>query len=556
MKKLFAMFLALLMLLTASCTDGGWLIEDSSETTTETESVSASDESSEADAPILSVSSLADYRIVVPSSCTDEEEAAIAKFVKALDDDFKTTLTIKKDLEGTPAEKEILLGVTNRTEAQTVWSSLKYDDYFIGMQGEKLVVLGGSSAATVVAIQSLTKIISTNKNGEAFFWNAKDRTVYHHSYVLKDLKINGISVSEYKLVYAASQQNRENVYAEVLQKAILQICGIYVPISDTLGKMNGGIIYVGISDTQAKLTADEDQDIICICGVGQLDLFYATQVLAGRLTSSATGNVTVRSSEVFSYKSSDLNLTAYGVYPQYVTVKVMSYNVQNAGNDKSGESSHDAKYRKLAAKINSEAPGIVALQECAKSDAANGIISYLQGSYAAFVIQDIHPVILYNTTLYDRVAQGSRKIGSENDENGSKYDRYLFWAKFRCKDSGKEFVVESVHIDYVTKACKAQLHAIVDFMQQNHPNIPTVLLGDFNVTESGLDVQYLTNAGYSDARKTAASAQNRDEPTFPKKGTILDFIFAKGFTALSFKTLTAENNPSDHLPICSLLAFR
>lgn len=553
MKKLFATFLALLMLFTVSCAETGWLIEDPSETTTETEELSVSTEPSEADAPVLSASSLADYRIVTPASLTDEEQAEIAKFVETLNDDFKITLTVKQDLAWDPVAKEILLGGTDRAETQAVRSTLKYDDYFIGMQGEKLVVLGGNPEATVRAIQNLTAIVSANRGDDVFFSNAANKTVYHHRYRLADLKINGISVSEYKLVYAASQQNREKVYAEVLQKAILSVCGVCVPISDTLGKMNGGILYVGISDTQAKLTVD--RDMICLCGIGQTDLFYATQVMAGRITSSANGNVTVRASEALSYQAGDLNLSDYGVFPEYVTVKVMSYNVQNAGNDKSGESTHSAKYQKLAAKITGENAGIVALQECAKISAVSGILSYLPG-YAAYAVEGIHPVILYNTTLYERVAQGNRKIGTEGDANGSKYDRYLFWAKFRCKDSGKEFVIESVHIDYVTAACKAQLHAIVDFMQANFPNTPTVLLGDFNVTESGLDVQYLTNAGYSDARKTAASAQNRDEPTFPKKGTILDFIFAKGFTALSFKTLTAENNPSDHLPICSTLAFR
>ena len=553
MKKAFVVFLALLMLFTVSCTDAGRLIEDASEAVSETGNVSVPNGSSEEGSPVLFASSLADYRIVVPAHTTDEEQAVIVKLLESVNDDFEIVLAVKRDSAVSPAEKEILLGSTDRSESQTIRSTLKYDDYFIGMQGEKLVVLGGNPTATARAIQNLTAIVSANKGSEIFFSNAVSKTIYRHRYPLADLKINGVSVSEYALVYHASLENREDVYAEVLQKAILSVCGICVPILDTLGKMNGGIIYVGISDTQAKLTADED--MICVCGTGQTDLFYATQVMAKRITSSANGNVTVRASEALSYRSGDLDLSAYGVYPEYMTVKVMSYNVQNAGNDRSGESSHDAKYQKIAAKIIGEGAGIVALQECAKISAVNGILSHLPG-YAAYAVEGIHPVILYNTALYERVAQDNRKIGAADDANGSKYDRYLFWAKFRCKDSGKEFVVESVHIDYVVAACRAQLRAIVDFMRENFPDTPTILLGDFNLTESGLDVQYLTNAGYSDARKTAASAQNRNEPTFPKKGTIIDFIFAKGFTALSFKTLTAENNPSDHLPVCSLLAFR
>ena len=553
MKKLFAMFLALLMLFATSCADAGWLIEDPSETTTETEELSVSTEPSEADAPVLSASSLADYRIVTPASLTDEEQAEIAKFVEALNDDFKVTLTVEKDSQESPVAKEILLGNTDRTESQTVRSSLKYDDYFIGMQDEKLVVLGGNPSATVRAIQALTAIVSAQKDNEIFFSNAANKTTYRHSYALEDLKINGASVSEYTLAYAAERKNREDVYAEVLQKAILSVCGIYVPISAGWDGVSGKVIRVGVSDTRAKLTAGGNR--VCVCGIGQLDLYYATQVLAKRVTSSTDGNVTVRISEALSYQSSNLNLFAYGVYPDYVTVNVMSYNVQNAGNDKSGESSHDAKYRKLAAKITGENAGIVALQECAKISAVNGILSYLPG-YAAYAVEGIHPVILYNTTLYERVAQGNRKIGTAGDTYGSNYDRYLFWAKFRCKDTGKEFVVESVHIDYAVNACRAQLHEIVDFMQANYPDTPTVLMGDFNLTESALDVQYLTEAGYSDARKIATTPVNGNAATFPSKGTILDFIFAKGFLARSFKTLTAENNPSDHLPISAVLVFR
>ena len=415
------------------------------------------------------------------------------------------------------------------------------------------MAVGGNPAATARAIRELTAIVSANRENGVFFSDAANKTVYRHSYALEDLKINGTSVSQYTLAYAPDRKNREDLYAEVLQKAILSVSGICVPITAGWDGMIGKVIKVGVPDTRAKLTANGDR--ICVCGIGQLDLYYATQILANRVTSSADGIVTVRMSEAFSYQSSNLNLFSYGVYPEYTTVNIMSYNVQNAGNDKSGESSHDAKYRKLAAKITGENAGIVALQECAKISAVNGILSYLPG-YAAYAVEGIHPVILYNTALYERVAQGNRQIGTAGDAYGSNYDRHLFWAKFRCKDSGKEFVVESVHIDYAVNACRAQLHAIVDFMRENFPNTPTVLLGDFNLTESGLDVQYLAEANYSDARKIATTVVNGDSPTFPSKGTVLDFIFAKGFLARSFKTLTAENNPSDHLPISAVLVFR
>ena len=125
----------------------------------------------------------------------------------------------------------------------------------------------------------------------------------------------------------------------------------------------------------------------------------------------------------------------------------------------------------------------------------------------------------------------------------------MMWTKFRSNATGAEFIVLSVHIDYVKAANAAQLKLIMDYMETNFEGLPAVLLGDYNLEKKALDVASMEKAGYVDCCETATVAVNATVPTFPGNNSIIDFIFAKGMTSEYYETLTSEINPSDHRPI-------
>ena len=172
-----------------------------------------------------------------------------------------------------------------------------------------------------------------------------------------------------------------------------------------------------------------------------------------------------------------------------------------------------------------------------------------RAKYGIITEMGVHQAVFYDKTKYTLVDKGLKDIGKANDQYGSAYDRNMFWMKFRSNTTGVEFIVLSLHIDYVKAANAAQLKQIIDFMTENFPELPIVMGGDYNLEERALDIDGLTRAGFVNCCKTASVKVNETEATFPSKNSIIDFIFAKGMQSEYFETLTGEPNPSDHRPV-------
>ena len=249
-----------------------------------------------------------------------------------------------------------------------------------------------------------------------------------------------------------------------------------------------------------------------------------------------------------------------------ISFSVLTYNTQNAGRDKSGEDSHDAKYKKLAAMIDQKKPDIIALQECATTDAANSIrkkladkdnYNLVSGSSGA------HTALIYNKTVFEKTASGCQQIGTAGDETGSAYDRYLQWVRLRHIESGIEFVVIPIHVDYVKAAYLAQLQKITDYLKENQAGVSAILMGDFNAQPSSLKSSAIGTEHYYSAREQATENKSKNTDTFlGEGGGIIDHVFYKssvGFRGLKsqyYEVLTSdENNPSDHRPVYAEFSF-
>jgi len=244
-----------------------------------------------------------------------------------------------------------------------------------------------------------------------------------------------------------------------------------------------------------------------------------------------------------------------------VTISVLSMNAQNAGSDMSGEASHEAKYGKIAAAIGEKSPDLICLQECVSALPVEEIRSRLPNAddYAAVTGDGAMIALLYNKNVFSLVKQGCFQIGEKDDENGSKYERYMLWAQLRMKETGLPLVAVPIHVDYATKACKAQINIIVDYLKNNFPQIPFVLGGDFNLEIGTVSSTSLSTEGYLDARSSATETVNGNEPTFPGKGTVIDFVWYKSgkvwsAAATRYEVLT-QTLPTDHRPIYVELQF-
>ena len=126
-------------------------------------------------------------------------------------------------------------------------------------------------------------------------------------------------------------------------------------------------------------------------------------------------------------------------------------------------------------------------------------------------------------------------------------------AKFRVRETGKEFYYFNTHLDHVgSEARKQSILLIRDFIEANgDKNTPVILGGDMNVTISSDIFDPLYDIGMTSARENAPLTDNRI--SFGKQlPTIIDHFFTRNITVFQFKTITfgyGVRYLSDHYPI-------
>ena len=247
--------------------------------------------------------------------------------------------------------------------------------------------------------------------------------------------------------------------------------------------------------------------------------------------------------------------------PETIELRLVEMNAQNADYDKSGEATLDSKYQKLAAAISEKSPDLVFLIEVNTLSSTEGIRKKMANAstYASVYEDNATTMMLYNKEVFTLLGKGSKRIGAPGDADGSKYERYLVWVELLHKESGEKFVVVPLHVDYVTKACKAQINRIVSHLKDNFANHTFILGGDFNAEYGTISATSLTTEGYVDARSTAAEKIHGDEKTYPKNSQILDYVWYKTKNGLTAETEKYEvittTLPTDHRPIYVELSF-
>ena len=489
----------------------------------------------------ISASELGEYRAVISNHASEAEKAAANDLLMKVFAKFGVMPKSVDELMP-ESEKEILIGDLGREETKKIKSTLKYDDYYIGIVDGKLVVVGGSEGANIAAINELSRIIGESSDDSVFFSNTM-MVDYDHPYAHDDMTINGVSVSKYTILYATGRGMREQTLAGAVRKAIISVCGVELSVLPDTEGAYGSVIFVGGTADGACLRTEGD--IIYATGEVEHDFFYAAQTLIERICESDDGEIKIAAEERLQYTTADLDLSKWGVSTEKMTF--MSYNLQNAGNG----ATSDVKFQQLADMIDSKSPDFAALQEAKTSGyGTERLLEKMANKdlYTAITVTGVSSAILYKKDKFTVIESGSQQIGWAYDEYGSTYNIFMMWGHFKSKATGAEVVVQSIHIEYAPRANEVQLKQIVDFMQEKFASVPAVMLGDYNLEESALNVKRLNDAGFTSCAKTASKKVNATAPTFPSKNIILDYIFSKGMIAEYYETLTGENNPSDHRP--------
>lgn len=115
-------------------------------------------------------------------------------------------------------EYEVLIGRTNRAESEIVYSNLRVDDYAVTVVGKKIVIAAFTEIKLNEAINYFKEKLQVS-NGSATF-AAKDAKVSRAIYGIDSLTVNGVELSNYKIIFktgtVAEIKNAANLLAEKL----------------------------------------------------------------------------------------------------------------------------------------------------------------------------------------------------------------------------------------------------------------------------------------------------------------------------------------------------
>ena len=144
---------------------------------------------------------------------------------------------------------------------------------------------------------------------------------------------------------------------------------------------------------------------------------------------------------------------------------------------------------------------------------------------------------------------------------GHPLPRMATWAVFESKANGRRFYVVNTHFPYREEDGDARLkgaQAIADWIARIPPDMPVVLMGDFNAVPESPAYALLAGA-LTDVRTAAEEVEGPDATfhNFTGKGDKrIDWIMTRGFDPESVRTVTkhrGDRYPSDHFPVIAEL---
>ncbi len=226
-----------------SCTPDSLIDDTNTFDATDTETEPATDATTDTeteemklpeDAQIMIYQGKAEYTIIIGAACADAERTAATELQKYLAAMTGVTLPIKTDAEAEPSAQEIVVGVTNRAEAEV----FEMDDaYRIHMQDASLYICGGSPRGTLYGVYGFLEYLGCR------FFSADTEVVPQVSYIAppEDLDIASQPAFVYRDLFWS------NTYDEVLSAKLglngALMSGAYGrQLSDAVG---GGITYAG-----------------------------------------------------------------------------------------------------------------------------------------------------------------------------------------------------------------------------------------------------------------------------------------------------------------------
>ena len=377
------------------------------------------------------------------------------------------------------------------------------------------------------------------------------------------LKINGVALSEYTLVYVQNDRNSVNAVSYFNEK-IGEAYGIQLDFSTEV--KSGNEILFGLDGGDATIAAEFEKnpdgvlgasgDKIVLLGVNYGALCQVIDCLLNKAAGDgAAKEITLTGCEAVTVTAQSL--------------KVMTYNILY---DMKKEGRPADCREQIVDTVLSESIDVLGTQETT-ADHHKYLEQNLTGySFAVGADEELSNYIYWKTDKFNLIKKGYFYM-SDTPAKKSKYDgsnsyRTFTYAILEFKESGEQFLFVSVHADYQAEdSVRAkQLAALTKLLPKiNKDKLPIVILGDFNTTGKEVSIPSFLKDNPT-IKNTAEIAQSTGNVcgtlvtggfvTLPDY--VFDYIFVTADTIATkyysvIKNVKNGKYPSDHLPVVAEL---
>ncbi len=182
-----------------------------------------------------------EFTIIRGDNAAKEVVSAATKLQKALEEAAGKDVKIGTDYTGFTKETkhEILVGITKR-EASKTYSKMSPKSFVIDYVGTKIVILGGTNADTVAAVDYfLENYLGSGDDAIKL----KEGEKYEYAFDYPDLILGGLNMKDYTIV----NKNRLSAdFVSILRSRIKDVFGYEMPLTDTEREKN---ILIKIDET-------------------------------------------------------------------------------------------------------------------------------------------------------------------------------------------------------------------------------------------------------------------------------------------------------------------
>ena len=512
--------------------------EESDTETTAEETVIVPEDSTETDVSLIKGGNFA-YRIVRDNNASTNLKNKISELRSFLQDTTGKSVEYRAanallDQSANNNDYEILIGKTIRAASKALASELPPRDYFIGVFGNKIIIIGGNDTATIAALEYfMTEILSDldPEDADAKITLAKGY-FYRHVYIGAGMTIGDVPVSEFAIKYLPGTIVDSDFANSIGKK-----------INNAIGEYNGSNLSVKlISSTTEQQTSEI---LVGPVGYGYASEFYSmnsdpmsysAKVVDGKLYICGGGEWAmnhVADHIVDNYISlgksipSDFEFSGTLYAKQLfeleegANLRIMANNVWSRDNNNTTWANMGEN---CSALVRAEGfvtcymafkPDVINVQEMSKKMLGYILENFKNAGYNYAATETIKALnIIYNTETLTLVEHGYHIFTYGCDGSSKGYA----WALFEHKATGERFVSLSTHFWWKSETAQAgsdeyrqrQANEAADKCLELAAtyNCPVFIGGDFNARTSTVAMKNMINKGMMNAFGNALVSDN------------------------------------------------